>query len=205
MPALRKMEPADLDTVRVWLSTPEVARWYLLGSTIEQELDDLRRSIVGDQAAEALVIAEQNKPIGWCQWYLCAAYPDHAAGVGAAPGDAGIDYAIGDPESRNHGVGTAVIAALVAHIRKLHPHAGIIADPEATNVASRRVLEKNGFQLLDERPVASEPTAAPMAIYRLHPELLPAGGNGADAQYVASTSASGADLAPPLRRTGRCA
>jgi RimJ/RimL family protein N-acetyltransferase len=46
----------------------------------------------------------------------------------------------------------------------------VIADPEASNTASRRVLEKNGFRLLDERSLASEPTAAPMAIYRLAPD-----------------------------------
>lgn len=168
MVTLRKMQLADLDAVQAWLSTPEVVRWYLLDSTIEQELEDLRRSIAGDQPTDVLVV-EENKPIGWCQWYLCAAYPDHAVAVGAAPDDAGIDYVIGDVARRNNGVGTAMIAALVAHIRKRHPYAGIIADPEAANIASRRVLEKNGFQLLDERPVASEPTAAPMAIYRLAP------------------------------------
>ncbi|MCV7235733.1 GNAT family N-acetyltransferase [Mycobacterium branderi] len=166
---LRKMQLADLDIVRAWLSTPEVARWYLPGSTIDRELEDLRRSIAGEQPTEVLVVVEQNEPIGWCQWYLCGAYPDHAAALGAEPEDAGIDYAIGEPGRRQNNLGTAVVAALVAHVRKHHPSAGIIADPEATNIASRKVLEKNGFQLVDERPVASEPTPAPMAIYRLAP------------------------------------
>jgi hypothetical protein len=34
-------------------------------------------------------------------------------------------------------------------------------------MASRRVLEKNGFELVAVRPVATEPTDASMAIYRL--------------------------------------
>lgn len=169
MVTLRKMQLADLDIARAWLSTPEVARWYLTGSTIDHELEDLRRSIAGEQPTEVLVVVEQNEPIGWCQWYLCAAYPDHAAALGAEPEDAGIDYAIGEPGRRHNNLGTAMVAALVAHIRKRHPFAGIIADPEATNSASRKVLEKNGFRLVDERPVASEPTSAPMAIYRLAP------------------------------------
>jgi hypothetical protein len=45
-----------------------------------------------------------------------------------------------------------------------------LADPEAANLASRRVLEKNGFRLVDKRPLASERTGAVMAIYRLPPE-----------------------------------
>lgn len=174
MLTLRRMNPADLDFVRTWLSTPEVARWYLVGSTIADELADLRRCILGEEPTEVLVVAERDKPIGWCQWYLCRDYPDHAAAVGAEADDVGIDYAIGDPAHWGHGVGTALIAALVAHIRQWHPHAGVIADPEASNVASRRVLEKNGFQLLGERPVVSDPTPAPMAIYRLDLKAGPA-------------------------------
>jgi aminoglycoside 6'-N-acetyltransferase len=176
---LRRMGAADLGLVEAWLRDPEVARWYLTGSSLEDELDDLRQSIAGDDPAEVLIVADPSGPIGWCQWYLCDDNPEHAAGVGASPGDAGIDYAIGEPGRRGRGVGTALIAALVAHTRHRHPDAGIVADPEASNVASRRVLEKNGFQLLAERPVASEPTPAPMAIYRLPPRTA---GHRADAE-----------------------
>jgi aminoglycoside 6'-N-acetyltransferase len=163
------MGTADVSLVETWLRDPEVARWYLAVTTIEDELDDLRMCVSGDEQTEVLIAAGPGGPIGWCQWYLCDDYPDHAAGVGASPGDAGIDYAIGAPGSRGRGAGTALIAALVAYIRQRHPDAGVVADPEAANVASRRVLEKNGFELLAERPVASEPTSAPMAIYRLPP------------------------------------
>jgi len=58
---------------------------------------------------------------------------------------------------------------LVAEIRRRHPDAAIRADPDVANTASRRVLEKNGFHLVAVRPVATEATDAPMAIYRLTP------------------------------------
>jgi aminoglycoside 6'-N-acetyltransferase len=116
------------------------------------------------------VALERGRPIGWCQWYLCGDYPEHAAGVGADPGDVGIDYAIGDRTRTGGGVGTALIAALVTHIRRMHPTAGLIADPDAANLASRRVLEKNGFHVLREGAVESEPTDAAVAIYRLAPD-----------------------------------
>jgi aminoglycoside 6'-N-acetyltransferase len=168
---LRRMEVSDLPLVRAWLDEPEVARWFLVGSTIEDELDDLRRCVDGQEPTEALIVADENGLIGWCQWYRCADYPDHSAGMGAGPDDIGIDYAIGNQADRGHGWGTTLIAALVAHVRQRHPHAGIMADPEASNLASRRVLEKNGFELLAQRPVASEPTEAVMAIYRLAPDV----------------------------------
>jgi aminoglycoside 6'-N-acetyltransferase len=173
MLTLQPMRAADLDLVTAWLGAPEVGRWYLVGSTIAEEIEELRRYIRGIESTEVLLVVECGKPIGWCQWYLCKDYPEHAREVGAKPDDAGIDYAIGDPTRRGEGAGTALVARLVAHIRQRHPRAGVIADPEAVNMASRRVLEKNGFRLLGERPLASEPTAAPMAIYRLEPGLAP--------------------------------
>jgi RimJ/RimL family protein N-acetyltransferase len=45
-----------------------------------------------------------------------------------------------------------------------------MADPEAANMASRRVLEKNGFDLVAVKTMDVEPTDDPMAIYRLPPE-----------------------------------
>lgn len=60
-----------------------------------------------------------------------------------------------------------MIAALVREVHRHHPGCGVIADPNAENVASRRVLERNGFTLITVQAVATEPTDAPVAIYRL--------------------------------------
>jgi aminoglycoside 6'-N-acetyltransferase len=168
----RPMRAEDLELVRLWLGQPHVARWYLAGSTIERELDELRQSVAGEQPTHALVVLARGRPIGWCQWYLCSDYPDHAVGVGAEPGDIGLDYAIGDPARVGKGVGTRLIAALIAHIRERQPASGLIADPQASNIPSRRVLEKNGFRLVREGAVESERTPATMAIYRLRPPEL---------------------------------
>ena len=43
----------------------------------------------------------------------------------------------------------------------------MLTGPEAANIASCRVLEKNGFRLVAVRPVVTEPTDRPIAIYRL--------------------------------------
>lgn len=163
------MRAGDLDLVRTWLGLPHVGRWFLAGSTLDHELEELRQCVAGDQPTHALVVLEQDRPIGWCQWYLCSDYPDHEAAVGAEPGDIGIDYAIGDPTRTGKGVGTELIAALIAYIRQRYPAAGFITDPEAANLASRRVLEKNGFELVREGAVASEPVESTMALYRLRP------------------------------------
>jgi aminoglycoside 6'-N-acetyltransferase len=164
---LRPMKAADLDLVRAWITKPHVAKWYLSGTTIEEEIADLERCVAGEEPTHALVVVEDGRDVGWCQWYRCGDYPEHAEAVGAEPDDVGIDYALGDPTRISRGLGTALIGALVAHVRTRRRGAALIADPEAANLASRRVLEKNGFVLQGERVLASERTDSPMAIYRL--------------------------------------
>ena len=152
-----------------WLAEPHVSRWWLAGSSVEREIEDLRQSTLGRQPVVALILVYDGEPIGWCQWYLCGDDPDWAQEIGAGPGDIGMDYAIGSRGHIGRGIGVELVAALVKAIRDAHPDAAIFADPDQRNAASRRVLEKNGFVLSDVRSVASEPTNDPMAIYRLGP------------------------------------
>jgi RimJ/RimL family protein N-acetyltransferase len=167
---LRTMRAGDLPLVRRWLGAPHVATWFLAGSTLQEELEDIRQGVTGEQETEQLVVLDDGEPIGWCQWYLCAIAPDWAHDVGAGPGDAGIDYAIGEASKVGRGAGTQLVAALVQAVRSAHPRCTIVSDPDARNVASRRVLEKNGFILERVVALASEPTDDPMAIYRLAPQ-----------------------------------
>ena len=107
---LRPMEIGDLPLVGRWLTAPHVARWWLAGSSVERELDDLRQSVTGMQPVHALLVLSDDEPVGWCQWYLCWQEPAWAADVGAAPGDVGIDYAIGEATQVGRGMGTALVA-----------------------------------------------------------------------------------------------
>ena len=90
--------------------------------------------------------------------------------MGARDGEAGIDYAIGDPDCIGRGLGTELIAALVAEApplsgRRDHGRPGRGQHGVAASAG------ENGFELVAVRPVATEPSDAPMAIYRLpgHP------------------------------------
>jgi RimJ/RimL family protein N-acetyltransferase len=161
------MRPPDLDLVGHWLTTAHVARWYLAGSSVDREVDDLRRSIAGERGVHPLIVCEDDRPIGWCQWYLCGEDTDWATDIGAGPDDIGIDYAIGEPSCVGRGVGTALVGGLIRLVRRAHPTAAVTADPDERNIASRRILEKNGFRLVSVRSLRSELTDDPMAIYRL--------------------------------------
>jgi len=164
--ALRAITEPDLVLVASWLREPHVATWWLTTTTIEDELADIRRAISGEEACEVLVVEIDGQPIGWCQWYRWWDFPAEAAEVGAQAGDIGLDYAIGVPGSVAKGAGTAMIAALVAHVRRRVRGAGFVVEPDAANTASRRILEKNGFELVAERKLSFEAEAL-NAIYRL--------------------------------------
>jgi len=64
------------------------------------------------------------------------------------------------------------MGTVVAHLWRHYPGAGLVVAPEAANRASRRILEKNEFQLVDVRPLASEPHDRPMAVYRRRPASI---------------------------------
>lgn len=166
---LSPMKARDLVHVAAWLQLPHVARWWLPDTTAENEVAKYRHRIAPESSSgtSMLLVRWDDEPIGWCQWYRWADYPAEAAAMDAHDSEAGIDYAIGDARRIGCGIGTALVAALVAEVRCHHPGCGILADPDAANVPSRRVLEKNGFLLVAERSVATEPTDRPMAIYRL--------------------------------------
>jgi aminoglycoside 6'-N-acetyltransferase len=170
------MELGDLPLVERWLGEPHVARWYLAGSSLDGELEDIRQSVTQETGTHMLVVLHDGEPVGWCQWYLCSVDPHWATEMGAEPGDCGIDYAIGDPGRVGSGVGSELVATLVALVQSARPGCAVTADPDAQNRPSRRVLEKNGFSLVAVKTMDSEPSDEPMAIYR-----LPASGRtGAD-------------------------
>ncbi len=162
------MEEGDLPQLQAWLGQPHVARWWTPDTTAEAQVSLYRQRISGEEPLTRMLVAsEGGTPFGWCQWYRWGDYPDAALAMDALDGEIGIDYAIGDPERVGRGIGTGLIAAVLDEVWRHHPGAGVLVGPDATNLASRRVLEKNGFALVVVRPVASEPTDEPMAIYRL--------------------------------------
>lgn len=82
----------------------------------------------------AMLVVVDGEVVGDCGWY-------------GPPGDTGeveIGYGL-SPAYRGRGLGTAMVAALVAWVAEQPGVRRIVAETEVTNVASRRVLERNGF------------------------------------------------------------
>ncbi|MDT4997191.1 MAG: aminoglycoside 6-N-acetyltransferase [Pseudonocardiales bacterium] len=164
---LRPMRLADLELLRRWLGYPHFARWFLQDSTVAAELADNRAAIEGGDPTVVLIVQEDGRDVGWCQWYRWWDYPEEASAYGALLGEVGIDYGIGEPDCIGRGLGTALIAELVAVARRAEPGTSILVGPSAANLASCRVLAKNGFIPVGVRDIPGEPNASPLALYRL--------------------------------------
>jgi RimJ/RimL family protein N-acetyltransferase len=93
------------------------------------------------------VIEHGGRPIGWIQWYRWCDYEAHARKLGAAPGEAGVDLAIGVPDMIGCGVGPLVLSLFIKHVVFADSSVtAVVSDPEANNVRSRRAFEKAGFR-----------------------------------------------------------
>lgn len=168
MLTLRPMSKDDLPSVTDWLLQVHVARWWTSTITPEEVIALYKLRVKGlDRRTNMLMCSEDGEDVGWCQWYLWEDYQEESLARNAREGEIGIDYAIGLPTNTGRGLGTRLVATLVEHVRCIHAGAGILADPEEANEPSRRVLEKNGFSLIEARGIVTEVGSPRRALYRL--------------------------------------
>jgi aminoglycoside 6'-N-acetyltransferase len=166
---LREMAGCDLPMVGRWLLEPHVARWW--ADDPGEQLAEFELAVEGRDPTQLLIVEDGGQAVGWCQWYRWADYPDAAPEYGATDGDFGFDYGIGEFAAIGHGLGTELIGQLVRRVWAAHPRAPILVAVSTLNAGSRRVLEKNGFDLVDVRMIESEPGDEPTALYRLVGDL----------------------------------
>lgn len=166
---LRPLTVADLPLLGQWFAAAHVERWWHEPSDPARVRAEYLPCIEGSEPTHALIAELPTGPFGYAQWCRWSDYPDHARSVGADPNEAGFDYLIGSADHCGHGIGTRLIAALVGLVRDSDATvAGFVVDPEVANAASRRVLEKNGFELVavKEIPDPDGRPIGPTAVYR---------------------------------------
>jgi aminoglycoside 6'-N-acetyltransferase len=181
---LRPLTVADLPLMCRWIGAPHVHRWWHDSSEPAAVSAEYLPCIEGSEPSHPLIAELPTGPVAFVQWYRWTDYPDYAGKVGAAPDELGFDYLIGEPELCGRGLGTRLIGALMDHIlARERTVGGFVVDPEQANTASRRVLEKNGFQLVAIAQLADpqDRQTGPTAIYRLR--LTAAGPAGSAAHH----------------------
>jgi aminoglycoside 6'-N-acetyltransferase len=145
---LRAMAEADLPRLVAWFREPHVLRWW----RDALELDEVRAKylprLTGVEPVHMLIVSERERPIGFAQWYGWDTDEDRSY-YAVEPGEAGFDYTIGEPNAIGRGIGTELVARLLELLRE-HYELGTLVSvtPHAENLASRRILENNGFALV---------------------------------------------------------
>jgi aminoglycoside 6'-N-acetyltransferase len=144
--AFRPLRRDDFSSLLRWQSMPHVEAWWHQ----RLDLDGLEAMygprIDGAEPTHVFVIEVRGRAIGWIQWYRWSDYPDHAARLGAEPGTAGIDLAVGEPDLIGLGLGPRAIVAFLERFVFADPSiTACVSDPETRNTRSRRAFEKAGF------------------------------------------------------------
>ncbi len=145
----------DFPLLARWLAEPLVARWWNHDPSSAAVERDFGPSVDGTDVAEMFVAALGGRPIGLIQRYPIDAYPEYVEEVASVcevpAGALSIDYLIGEPAARGHGVGAAMIAGFVELSWATHPRACEVLVPVAAgNAASWRALERAGFERVGE-------------------------------------------------------
>jgi aminoglycoside 6'-N-acetyltransferase len=147
-----------LPQLRDWLSAPHVSQWWGEPPTLEQVNEQYMPLITGQEPTRCYVIALDGASIGMAQTYLWADFASEAGAIGAGPGDAGLDYLIGETNLVGHGIGPLVIDRFLDEIVWAEPRVqAVVTSISVANRRSWRCLEKLGFQRSEERPVPGEP------------------------------------------------
>jgi len=154
----------DLPLLAGWLADPVVKRWWNHDSTPEGVQRDFGASVRGEEPGEDLVVSLDGRPVGLVQRSVIADYPEDLAEFSALvevpEGAVELDYLVGEPALRGHGLGPRMIAAVVADTWTSRPATpSVLAAVAATNVASWRALEKAGLRRVGEGHMAPESPA----------------------------------------------
>jgi len=138
----------DLARVHRWLNEPSVSRWYSRHPFSEREVVvKYAPRIEGREQVRVFVARVDGQAVGLMQTYRLSDFPRYAALIDAAPGWAGIDFLIGEPEYRGHGLGARFVDLFIREkvFASVETDA-CIAGPSPGNVASIRALERARFK-----------------------------------------------------------
>ncbi|MDP8910164.1 MAG: acetyltransferase [Chloroflexota bacterium] len=153
--AFEPLQRGHFGLVALWLAEPLVARWWNHETSTAAIERDFGPSLDGNDATEVFVAVLGDRPVGLIQRYPIDAYPEYVEELSkvcvVAAGALSVDYLIGEPDVRGHGLGAAMIAAFVDQSWPLYPRANdVIVPVSAANRASWRALERAGFRRIAE-------------------------------------------------------
>jgi RimJ/RimL family protein N-acetyltransferase len=139
---LRPLHDTDIAIFQAWLHAPHVAPWF---SDPESWLHEVRQREGEFRFIRHFIAWSDNQPLGFCQYYCCgdSGEPEYAAFPPATTYS--IDYLIGEAARLGRGYAKAMLAELIARIRRETPAERIVVQPDDQNQASKALLKSLGF------------------------------------------------------------
>jgi aminoglycoside 6'-N-acetyltransferase len=149
----RSFTDIDLPTVKRWLTTPEVVRWW--GDPAQQLallVEDLEEPLM-----RQWIVEHHERPFAYVQAYEAHDWPQfHLQHLPA--GAQVIDAFIGEPDMLGRGHGSAFLRVLAGML--IEEGAPLVAiDPDVENLRARRAFARAGFVedaivQVEQQPVA---------------------------------------------------
>jgi aminoglycoside 6'-N-acetyltransferase len=134
----RPMSVGDLSTIRSWLETPEVMRWW--GQPDEQY--SLVSGDLDHPEMDQFIVALDDCPFGYIQCYALSTWNQ---GLGSHPsGTRGIDQFIGISDLIGRGHGSGFIRQFVDSVLASGTPR-VVTDPDPDNGRAVRAYAKAGF------------------------------------------------------------
>jgi aminoglycoside 6'-N-acetyltransferase len=135
--SFRPIVPGDLDDLWRWQHETEVVQWW--GEPTEDREEFRRENFDSDVAPTWRFIIEwDGRGVGLIQYYHDYADTEDSW-------SAGIDIYIGEPDARDHGVGTEAVRTLLRYLFEVKHVHRVTIDPQTTNARAIRAYEKAGF------------------------------------------------------------
>ena len=139
---LKPVTDNDIEQLEIWLNKEYVLKWY---HDADEWLNEIKERYAGFSFLNHFMVLENNKPIGFCQYYDCFDAKEEWYLVEKPCEIYSIDYLIGEEEYLRKGYGKKIVKLLVEKVEKQNPEARIVVQPEKENIASGKALLANGF------------------------------------------------------------
>lgn len=134
----------DLALLFVWLSDPEVRRWYDEG---EHSLENYRLKFSPEPGLHRYIICIDVEPVGYLQAYRLSNEPEYQAQLGLVTDAVAFDLFIGNADYRGKGWGPLVLEHALDTIAFGEFHAEwACINPDPENERAVRAYLKAGFE-----------------------------------------------------------
>ena len=147
--AVRELTIADEPTMSRWLTDPRILD-YWGGRDHPLDIAGVHQEffLEPDNNAIQCIVDYRGEPLGYIQFY--AAEDEIKLNNWHVPVEQhvwGIDLFIGEPDYWGKGLGTELLIATVAYIRRTYHPDKVVIDPKADNARAIRSYEKAGFRI----------------------------------------------------------